>query len=280
VPAFIWSQSFQNKRRVSNQFVHTVDWLPTLAEAAQLSLKNIALDGISHWESFVNNRPGGRREILNAIDDLSGYNSVMIDGWKLVDERLSENSTKFEEGAGWVGGIDETDINLTGDEYFQKVQESVAGKLLPLSKGQVLALREEATVKCDRPPLAVPCDSLTAPCLFNVVTDPCEFNNLAADMPWKVRALIVAVQDYREGSEPLRNQPKDPACDPKYHNFTWTWWKESQNVTQNDSIANYFDDLCLGTSFWSRTVTMDIFIIVAGSGLLTILAMFIFMNKK
>lgn len=48
---------------------------------------------------------------------------------------------------------------------------------------QVLGLRDIADVKCDANDEAAPggeCKPLEAPCLFNVVTDPCERRNLAS----------------------------------------------------------------------------------------------------
>lgn len=48
---------------------------------------------------------------------------------------------------------------------------------------QVLGLRDIADVKCDASDEVAPaveCKPLEAPCLFNVVTDPCERRNLAS----------------------------------------------------------------------------------------------------
>jgi arylsulfatase B len=282
-----------NSGRVSNQWIHNTDWLPTLAAAAKLEIKGIKLDGISHWDSLMYGLPGNRNEIVNAIDDLSGYNSLMKDGWKLVDERLMKitdntSAISIENGSRWSGEIDGTDINLSPEEYFLKIKESEVGKLVsPPIMDNVLKLREEATVKCLESPVATKCDSLAAPCLFNIITDPCEFNNLATEMPMKVQELIQAVNKYREGSEPLRNQPEDPQCDPKYHNFTWTWWRDSEtefagpeDLYKMNVLADIIDGNCVASSFWSQAITMDILFAVVGGMLLIIVVVFIFLRRK
>ena len=53
------------------------------------------------------------------------------------------------------------------------------------------------TVKCaDRIPGLPKCNMTTSPCLFNVVKDPCEFNNIAKDNPKLVKAMQAKLLDF------------------------------------------------------------------------------------
>lgn len=53
------------------------------------------------------------------------------------------------------------------------------------------------TVKCaDRDPSLPDCTLKTSPCLYNVIDDPCEFNNVAAKHPDIVDRLLKKLLDY------------------------------------------------------------------------------------
>jgi len=61
-------------------------------------------------------------------------------------------------------------------------------------------------------------------CLYNIEQDPCEFNNLAHEMPEMVEVLKNKLKQYRNSAVPIRNKPKDPRGLPQYWNYTWTNW--------------------------------------------------------
>lgn len=42
-------------------------------------------------------------------------------------------------------------------------------------------LRKQSEVSCFFDSSFTECDPLTSPCLFNVIDDPCEFNNVAKE---------------------------------------------------------------------------------------------------
>lgn len=71
---------------------------------------------------------------------------------------------------------------------------------------------------------ALPCDITDNMCLFNVKLDPCEFNNLAQKEPDILNELILLTNKY----VPVEagNKPADPMANPKYWNYTWTYWKD------------------------------------------------------
>ncbi len=63
------------------------------------------------------------------------------------------------------------------------------------------------------------------PCLFNIESDPCERNNVAASYPTIVARLYDMLRYYGKLLVPQITQPVDPfRADPKLWNYTWSPW--------------------------------------------------------
>ena len=98
---------------------------------------------------------------------------------------------------------------------------------MPLGDTETLiATRSKSTIECPNPATdAVPCkmpkDSI---CLFNIVEDPCELNNVAPKNVEKVALLEQLLHIYQASEVPRLNKPADPRGDPKFFNSTWTNW--------------------------------------------------------
>ncbi|XP_054721312.1 arylsulfatase I-like [Uloborus diversus] len=69
------------------------------------------------------------------------------------------------------------------------------------------------------------CDPLTAPCLFNIQDDPCEYNNLASFETEVLQDLEKLLDTYRKQAVPIANKPLDPQANPKFHGYSWVPWK-------------------------------------------------------
>lgn len=92
--------------------------------------------------------------------------------------------------------------------------------------------RYQATIKCESTNLwdktekkenEASCQ--TSPCLFNIVTDPCEKNNVAKLYPAITTELYNILKYYRMGLIPQISQPVDAfRADPKLWNNTWSTW--------------------------------------------------------
>ena len=71
---------------------------------------------------------------------------------------------------------------------------------------------------------SIACEPLKDFCLFDIVNDPCEYNNLAHQKPDVVQDLLSLLNWYNGTAvEPL-NTPPDPLSNPKYWNYTYTNW--------------------------------------------------------
>jgi hypothetical protein len=82
-------------------------------------------------------------------------------------------------------------------------------------------MREEATVSCTNEQI-MQCHPLESPCLFDVISDPCEENNLAEKYPNILKMLTKRLQEYNASAIPPGNEPIDERGNPKYFNYTWT----------------------------------------------------------
>lgn len=82
-------------------------------------------------------------------------------------------------------------------------------------------LRQSALVNCPSNVIKK-CDPRVSVCLFNVVHDPCEKENLAKENPEIVKQLLQRLQEFNATSVPATNLPVDERGDPKYWGYTFT----------------------------------------------------------
>lgn len=232
--ACIYSPLIKSPQRVSNEFMYVTDILPTLAAAANITINDNSLDGVSQWETISAGSPSPRREILYNIENDVGYGAVMHEGWKIVNG--TENMVSE-----WIGSSGFDYINVSLNSYVINVLESEAARSLPkLDPSTIKIMRANATVKCENNRYAVACVPSNTPCLFNIVEDPCEQNNLAASHPLRLNFLENRLQVHLKNIVPTRRRIRDPHCDPANFNFTWSWWEEDEVKDTNDLSRNIF----------------------------------------
>lgn len=206
------------------------DVLPTLASAANISVNVRNLDGVDQWQVISEDLPTVRKEILYNIESVLSFSAIMNDGWKVV------NGTESLKYSSWLGESG-AESKLTFKDYAVKVQNSVAAQSLPsLTSNEIKIIQEKSSVKCKHTAQKTKCNPFKSPCLFNIIDDPCEQNNLANEEPEKVKFLLSRLSHHITEMVPSRRAPIDPMCDPKLHNYHWTWWiDEEVKVQKEDS---------------------------------------------
>lgn len=93
------------------------------------------------------------------------------------------------------------------------------------------------TVKCAvRDNSLPPCNNHTSPCLYDLDTDPCEYNNVAAKYPDIVKSLFGELMDFAKAAQPPRNCPDYKWSYPEYHGGMWTPYIKL-NDTKHDRMC-------------------------------------------
>lgn len=236
------------------------DWLPTFAKIAGVTLQG-HVDGKNVWSSLSHDLPSPRREVLNHFDEIEPYAALVVGDYKIVsgttyngtyDDWLSasdiseENEQLREDYATYV-------LSSTAGKILQKYEQSSADKRIPelspelSTHTKIRSLRRAAKVTCNGYQRPIneqnetnPCRPLQAPCLFNVMRDPCETTNLANEMPQIVSKLNARMDYLGSFAVPTRNRPSDPRADPAQFNGTWTWWFDELGIKEPVSSSNVF----------------------------------------
>ncbi|OQV17328.1 putative Arylsulfatase B [Hypsibius exemplaris] len=181
VPGFIWSPLLKKRGRVTNQLFHVTDWLPTLWEAvgADPALLPANGDGFSHWKSFqAGLTVGPRKELVNNIDSiLHQYAMIHEDQYgglyKLIGGNAFDNSY-----FGW----DRTEGTFAGDDSWRVYTPAEINCNFP----EGIEVQQILPNKAD--------------CLFDLLNDPCELNNIADSYPAMLKLLQDKIKAYNATS--------------------------------------------------------------------------------
>lgn len=242
----IWSPLLEQKGYVSNQVIHAIDWLPTLAAAAGVSLpNNLQLDGVNMWPSLSGNWEPQSRRLLHVLDDIFGYSSYMRDNLKYV------NGSRFEgQFDDWLGELEADEDDPLSAYYVQRVLSSEVQQVLgsrTLTNDRIEQLRSDATQRCpineqNHTQSIYLCQPLEAPCFFNLAKDPCERYNLANLYPLQLQLLEQEVNQFRLNAvESARVPTPDPRANPAFHGGYWEWWNKTSSGGSSNSKWNIFN---------------------------------------
>ncbi|KAF7418651.1 hypothetical protein HZH68_001304 [Vespula germanica] len=268
--AAIWSPFIKKSKRVSNQLMSIADWLPTLLSAAGLDKSQLdKIDGLDLWETIAGNRTSPRSEILINIDDISNYAAIRSGDFKYItgntgisDEWLGE-SGKPSEKSGFPPAYDpnqilqsKVGIAIAGVITAQEVMESRRRRSvgvedyinkefqrMMLTADQLLDLRKKSEIKCNiKKEDMIKCNALLAPCLFNIINDPCEMINLAGSKPHVLASLERAILKHRFNIVNPINQKLDDLANPLLHNNTWISWGDIENLNKTIELMNHLQN--------------------------------------
>lgn len=243
VVACIYSPLIENPQRVSNDFMHVIDLLPTLASIANISIDK-SIDGVNQWSTISRGSLSSRSEILYNIESVLNYSAIMSSGWKMMS---GPGGKSYDQ---WMGNSGAEYVNVSFKSYLKTVIDSESAQSLPLLTPKVVKkMRSEATIKCNSNQTLIKCDSSIAPCLFNIIDDPCEFVNLAEKNPMKLHSLISLLENHIKLMIPSQRKFTDAACDPINFNNTWNWWQKNNQDDSDDKLTQnvliYVFGICL-----------------------------------
>ena len=132
----------------------------------------------------------------------------------------------------WYGphgpvGPDDTHFQTNHKLIPEHLQQTKLDKILQ-SINRVPVTPRPFTVNCGEKPenASTNCNVSVAPCLFNVTADPCEYYNLAFDLPEVVEELLQRLQEYNATAVAVRSKGTDPESFPRNHKGFWVPWVE------------------------------------------------------
>lgn len=213
--------------------MHVSDLLPTLATATGVNLGpfELGMDGVDQWNALKSSNTsdvlGVRKSMLYNIDDVFKYSAYMEEGWKIVEGTTLNGIYDY-----WMGDFVEPVEKMNETFYTQLIQSSRAHQAMSdnawLTSDQILQRQKSSEVDCRLDfNEETPCDPKVKPCLFNLLEDPCEYNNLANEKSDILQRLLTKLNEYRETAMPIRNRDPDTSANPMFHNNTWTYWQDT-----------------------------------------------------
>jgi len=193
--SFIHSPLLKNPGTTSHHLMHVSDWLPTLMTAIGEKLPpNVEYYGVDQWSTIQNDVPSPRKEVIHNYVD--GIGAIRYGNYKLLI------CCKWNMN-GW---------------YPEE-------KYIPESENQF------PYISCGERNSSLPaCNKGDKYCLFDILDDPCEYNNIASLQPAIGEMLYDRLMAFNNAAQPPRNKPADPAAFPKYHNGHWTDWLDKDPV--------------------------------------------------
>lgn len=219
--AAIWSPLIEKKSRVSNQYFHISDWLPTLYAAAGGQPEDLEnQDGIDQWTSLLSSTPGERDTILVNINDLHKTEAVIKNKWKLVKSNSKQMRINVDAFYGENGRWMRYDA--------KKLNTSIVAQILGPVPKNYLELRRSASVDegCTDKAAAIAEDCRTGYCLFDILNDPTECYNLASNNSRIVANLKAIIDSYRPSLVPTPPKNFDSRASPKNWNDYWSPWMD------------------------------------------------------
>lgn len=209
--------------------MHVSDLFPTLLKLAGVRTDSRwKLDGVDQWNVIsLGSRPV-RNEVVS-FDDVFGFGAFITQNYKLV------NGSSDESGATdtWLGSKNNNGNNDPIDYALSVLSSPASRAILSIQTGnrlgidKILELRKAATVRCTNGVEKTPCDPYyDGPCLFNIVDDPCEENNLARSRISLLRSMKMRYDALVKQAVPSSRRPADSDADPIFFNGNWEWWQK------------------------------------------------------
>ncbi|TRY78891.1 hypothetical protein TCAL_06738 [Tigriopus californicus] len=224
--AAIWSPLISKPKRVSRDLIAIQDLLPTLLSAASghdLSIPKI--DGMNVWQTISKGDPSPRTTVFHGSPTSRLFVAVRHKDWKL-NYGSPFSGARYTEWFGDSGRNDSKEYNLNAILSSPTAQALKSIGYGPPSKKKILRLRKKSEVLCPLTNDIKKCDALNEYCLFNIVRDPCERNNLAEEFPQILNDLRKIALAFQDSAIKGVNTPYDNDADPKYWNYTWTNWRD------------------------------------------------------
>ncbi|KAL3272016.1 hypothetical protein HHI36_022482 [Cryptolaemus montrouzieri] len=235
--AALYSPLLKQKGYVYEEILHITDWLPTLYSLAGGNVSSLKdIDGFDQWQSISENKSSNREEILANIDEVEVYSAIIGNKgrYKLVNgsflsglydtygPKINDNNIDYN-----ISGILNSQVNkairqLNASRKYlcpESIQNlrKISSKINEDNKCKNSKNRENPEI----------CEGF---CLFDLVEDPCETENLIKDESKKeiISGLKARLAEIWKQLVPQTNKPVDANSNPAKYNGTWCTWLDDE----------------------------------------------------
>ncbi|XP_037501647.1 arylsulfatase I [Rhipicephalus sanguineus] len=240
-PAVFWYGRLSGRlpRPPSQQMMHIVDWAPTFYAAAGGDVSALGdVDGRDQWEALSAGKGNGHEDMILEIEGRNEASAIISGRYKLVNrsEALSDPllDIRMRPPEGDPPMELELDSLMKSSEAWKALQEASRDAGASGSSAPRENWRQELIVKCDGSPTSRDDESVSdnfdphdTTFVFDIISDPCELNNLASSEPELRDRLLKKLATFRA------EVPIDPMTDevdersfPEYHHCTWSTWMD------------------------------------------------------
>ena len=198
----------------TNHLYHVTDWYPTILSAAGVASAKPHLDGVDQWGALTSSasteQAAGPRQEVVVNTYQCNENGIRACGAIRIGDYKYAVGVKAFKGGKW---------------HTPDVAAAAAGVV---RCGVAAVAPEDRARECQNDP-----------CLFNLATDPCELNNLAAQMPERVASMAEALGNWvavTAATQPVVSvslRPCKGANRPIDDNGVWRP-RESDDRTENE----------------------------------------------
>lgn len=236
--ALVWSPLIKQPNRVSNELMHITDWLPTLYSTAGGNVSDLPenLDGKDQWDSISNNKKSARNDLLLNIDEVKKTAAFRAGRWKLSFGTYGTNGSYDT----YLGVSGSESVNpaynieaITTSPVWKAISSLRTRKHKTLTQNEIMQLRLQATLKCSnslqKPVTNCNPSQIRQPCLFDIVSDPCETRDIASTNEGVARELYRQLLEFKQTLVKQINKPRDIiGANPAKFNNTWSPWLDVQ----------------------------------------------------
>ena len=171
-----------------------------------------------------NGKVNPRSEVVN-VDDVFGFGSLIHRNFKFLNGTVDGGIYD-----GWLGARSDDGV-IDSVQYAEIVLESEVSKAIysvqakNLTVDEILKMRKAASVECSKSDKKQSCDLTKNSCLFDILEDACEENNLADARPLLKMHLQMKYFERTRFIVHSRMKESDAASDPVFFNCNWNWWQ-------------------------------------------------------
>lgn len=144
----------------------------------------------------------------------------------------SGNTSTHDLGGGiWDGWYGNYSESIPVSDLIPKILQSNVAVALesighPLMPGTIQELQRDADIQCTKEEFQMMCNPYAEPCLFNIVEDPCEQQNVAKDYITIVEEGLGLLKQYNDSARGPIDLSHHPEAAPHFWGYVWTNWMD------------------------------------------------------